>query len=139
MCSKKRAYVQGAEIEEEATGAVAASMQQQQQQPHHQGGASHQYGAPPPQQDMGPFSPSPPQPGPGPVPLSSRPPQPQPSSYDGFPDDDMLGGNSGGGLGSGGNRWPREETLALIRIRSEMDATFRDATLKSPLWEEVSR
>ncbi|CAM0903557.1 unnamed protein product [Alopecurus aequalis] len=112
-------------------------MQQQQ----HQGGA---YGAPP--QDMGPFSPPP---APGPVPLSSRPPpptqqqqQPQPS-YDGFPDDDMLGGdsggNSGGGLGSGGNRWPREETLALIRIRSEMDATFRDATLKGPLWEEVSR
>ena len=129
-------FQEGAEIEEEATGAVAASMQQQ---PQHQGGASHQYGAPPPQQDMGPFSPSPPQPGPGPVPLSSRPPQPQPSSYDCVPDDDMLGGNSGGGLGSGGNRWPREETLALIRIRSEMDATFRDATLKSPLWEEVSR
>jgi hypothetical protein len=53
----------------------------------------------------------------------------------GFHDDDMAGG----GLGSGGNRWPREETLALIRIRSEMDAAFRDATLKSPLWEEVSR
>ncbi|VAH34775.1 unnamed protein product [Triticum turgidum subsp. durum] len=32
-----------------------------------------------------------------------------------------------------------QETLALIRIRSEMDTTFRDATLKVPLWEEVSR
>uniref|UniRef100_A0ACD5UDB8 Uncharacterized protein n=1 Tax=Avena sativa TaxID=4498 RepID=A0ACD5UDB8_AVESA len=120
------------------------------QQHQHQGGGS-QYGAPPPT-DMGPFSTPPPA---GPVPLSSRPPpptqqqqQPQPS-YDelagagGFPDDDMLGGdsggNSGGALGSGGNRWPREETLALIRIRSEMDATFRDATLKGPLWEDVSR
>jgi hypothetical protein len=53
----------------------------------------------------------------------------------------MAGGDSGGVLGSGGggNRWPREETLALIRMRSEMDAAFRDATLKSPLWEEVSR
>ena len=109
--------------------------------------------------DMGPFStPA----APGPVPLSSRPPptqvqqqpqqQPPRPSYEelaaasgagaGFPDDDMLGdsgGNSGGGSGAAGNRWPREETLALIRIRSEMDATFRDATLKGPLWEEVSR
>ncbi|KAM0915420.1 hypothetical protein ACQ4PT_010832 [Festuca glaucescens] len=104
----------------------------------HQGGWS-QYGEPPPPTDMGPFSTPPP--APGPVPLSSRPPPPQQPSFDelagaaSFPDDD-----SGGGLGSGGgNRWPREETLALIRIRSEMDAAFRDATLKSPLWEEVSR
>ncbi|VAH50065.1 unnamed protein product [Triticum turgidum subsp. durum] len=126
---------------------------QQQHQHHHQGGGS-QYGAPPPA-DMGPFSA---QPAPGPVPLSVRPPptqqqQPQPSyeqelaaasgaGGSSFPDDDMLGdsgGHSAGGLGSGGNRWPREETLALIRIRSEMDTTFRDATLKGPLWEEVSR
>ncbi|XP_078439963.1 trihelix transcription factor DF1-like isoform X2 [Wolffia australiana] len=41
--------------------------------------------------------------------------------------------------GSAGNRWPQEETLALLRIRSEMDAAFREATLKGPLWEEVSR
>ncbi|EFJ27020.1 hypothetical protein SELMODRAFT_66294, partial [Selaginella moellendorffii] len=38
-----------------------------------------------------------------------------------------------------GNRWPRQETLALIRIRTEMDANFRDSGLKAPLWEEVSR
>ncbi|KAJ6293343.1 hypothetical protein OIU78_025347 [Salix suchowensis] len=43
-----------------------------------------------------------------------------------------------GGVASG-NRWPRQETLALLQIRSEMDATFRDATLKGPLWEDVSR
>ncbi|OMO51057.1 hypothetical protein COLO4_37826 [Corchorus olitorius] len=39
----------------------------------------------------------------------------------------------------GGNRWPRQETLALLKIRSDMDATFRDSSLKGPLWEEVSR
>lgn len=44
---------------------------------------------------------------------------------------------SGGGPTS--HRWPREETLALLRIRSEMDSTFRDASPKGPLWEEVSR
>ncbi|KAJ7563258.1 hypothetical protein O6H91_03G103200 [Diphasiastrum complanatum] len=38
-----------------------------------------------------------------------------------------------------GSRWPRQETLALIKIRSEMDRSFRDCALKSPLWEEVSR
>ncbi|KAL5214100.1 hypothetical protein ABZP36_003252 [Zizania latifolia] len=123
---------------------------------HHQGGGS-QYGAGAPP-DMGPFSPTSTHASAAPLPLSSRPPPPAASSqprtsYEelsgsgagagGFTDDDMLGdaGGSGGGGGSGaaGNRWPREETLALIRIRSEMDATFRDATLKGPLWEEVSR
>ncbi|KAL8515147.1 hypothetical protein ACS0TY_014016 [Phlomoides rotata] len=39
----------------------------------------------------------------------------------------------------GGNRWPRQETLALLKIRSDMDVTFKDASLKGPLWEEVSR
>ncbi|KAF3440527.1 hypothetical protein FNV43_RR18811 [Rhamnella rubrinervis] len=38
-----------------------------------------------------------------------------------------------------GNRWPRQETLALLKIRSDMDVEFRDANLKAPLWEEVSR
>lgn len=38
-----------------------------------------------------------------------------------------------------GNRWPREETLALLKIRSDMDAAFRDSGHKAPLWEEVSR
>lgn len=40
---------------------------------------------------------------------------------------------------SGGNRWPYEETLALLKIRSEMDLAFRDSNLKSPLWDEISR
>ncbi|KAJ4883959.1 Trihelix transcription factor GT-2 [Raphanus sativus] len=43
------------------------------------------------------------------------------------------------GGGGGGSRWPRPETLALLRIRSEMDKSFRDSTLKAPLWEEISR
>lgn len=43
------------------------------------------------------------------------------------------------GRSTGGNRWPRQETLALIKIRSEMDTNFRDSGLKGPLWEEVSR
>ncbi|OEL19071.1 Trihelix transcription factor GTL1 [Dichanthelium oligosanthes] len=134
---------------------------QQPQQLHQDGGGS-QYGAAQP--DMGPFSP-PPAAATGPMPLSSRPPsttQPPPqqqqprASYEelaavsggtgaggGF-DDEMLGGGGGGGgggssSGASSNRWPREETQALIRIRSEMDATFRDATLKGPLWEDVSR
>lgn len=52
---------------------------------------------------------------------------------------------NGGELGdegdrsSGGNRWPKHETLALIKIRSEMDAAFRDSNLKGPLWDNVSR
>ncbi|XP_010538885.1 PREDICTED: trihelix transcription factor GTL1-like isoform X2 [Tarenaya hassleriana] len=45
----------------------------------------------------------------------------------------------GGGSSSSGIRWPMEETLALLRIRSDMDSIFRDATLKAPLWEDVSR
>lgn len=44
-----------------------------------------------------------------------------------------------GDRNSGGNRWPKQETLALIRIRSEMDAAFRDSNLKGPLWDNVSR
>lgn len=41
--------------------------------------------------------------------------------------------------GSRTNRWPRQETLALLKIRSDMDAVFRDSSLKGPLWEEASR
>ncbi|KAL7262862.1 hypothetical protein ACSBR1_001092 [Camellia fascicularis] len=44
-----------------------------------------------------------------------------------------------GDRNSGGNRWPRQETLALLKIRSDMDVVFRDSSLKGPLWEQVSR
>ncbi|XP_065881080.1 trihelix transcription factor DF1-like [Euphorbia lathyris] len=49
------------------------------------------------------------------------------------------GGADEGDRSFGGNRWPREETLALLRIRSDMDVAFRDASVKGPLWDEVSR
>ena len=49
------------------------------------------------------------------------------------------GGDEGDKINFGGNRWPRQETLALLKIRSDMDAVFRDSSLKGPLWEEVSR
>ncbi|KAL3634810.1 hypothetical protein CASFOL_021864 [Castilleja foliolosa] len=50
----------------------------------------------------------------------------------------------GGGMeeiggGGGGNRWPKQETVALLKIRSDMDAIFRDSSLKGPLWDEISR
>lgn len=71
-------------------------------------------------------------------PISSRPPAnlEELMRFSATADD---GGGGGGGGSSSGNRWPREETLALLRIRSDMDSTFRDATLKAPLWEHVSR
>ncbi|CAL9089649.1 unnamed protein product [Musa textilis] len=84
-------------------------------------------------------------------PISSRPPAGAPrANFDELgpalagnsPDDDVLATGEEaerGGGGVTGNRWPLQETLALLKIRSEMDATFRDATLKAPLWEEVSR
>jgi len=59
--------------------------------------------------------------------------------------DEKGGPSSGGGelyegdRSTPGNRWPRQETIALLKIRSDMDAAFRDSSLKGPLWEEVSR
>ncbi|MCO5551229.1 hypothetical protein L7F22_004728 [Adiantum nelumboides] len=38
-----------------------------------------------------------------------------------------------------GNRWPRQETIALLKIRADMDAAFRDTSVKRPLWDDVSR
>lgn len=40
---------------------------------------------------------------------------------------------------SAANRWPQDETLALLRIRSEMDFSFRESVFKSPLWDQLSR
>ncbi|KAI3706026.1 hypothetical protein L1987_76279 [Smallanthus sonchifolius] len=39
-------------------------------------------------------------------------------------------------------RWPRQETLALLEIRSRLDRCFKEATSsnhKAPLWDEISR
>ncbi|KAH7512115.1 hypothetical protein FEM48_Zijuj12G0056400 [Ziziphus jujuba var. spinosa] len=44
-----------------------------------------------------------------------------------------LGGDGGTG------RWPRQETLTLLEIRSRLDFKFKEANQKGPLWDEVSR
>ncbi|THU74688.1 hypothetical protein C4D60_Mb04t36020 [Musa balbisiana] len=84
-------------------------------------------------------------------PISGRPPAGDPRANfeelgpalsGNSPDDQVLATGEEaerGGGGVTGNRWPLQETLTLLKIRSEMDAAFRDATLKAPLWEEVSR
>lgn len=49
-------------------------------------------------------------------------------------------GLNGGGGGDGGTgRWPRQETLTLLEIRSRLDPKFKEANQKGPLWDEVSR
>ncbi|KAM0847256.1 hypothetical protein ACQ4PT_055127 [Festuca glaucescens] len=118
---------------------------------HHQDGAGYPYGPPP----TGMVSLSP-QPGPAtmsvPYPSTMLPP-PAGANFDELAAAVTGGGaanfrheermdmpvDAGSGAGGSGSRWPREETLALIRIRSEMDGVFRNAALKAPLWEEVSR
>uniref|UniRef100_A0A803P5F4 Myb-like domain-containing protein n=1 Tax=Cannabis sativa TaxID=3483 RepID=A0A803P5F4_CANSA len=50
-------------------------------------------------------------------------------------------GESGGCLGmmdGGTGRWPRQETLTLLEIRSRLDSKFKEANQKGPLWDEVS-
>ncbi|CAL9757079.1 unnamed protein product [Musa acuminata subsp. burmannicoides] len=141
--------------------------QQQQQQQQQQGGAT--YGLPPSEMApfstsaVGPGAHLLGIPGPDPLqqqqplaeaasPISSRPPpagsapsadfdELVPAVAGNFPDDVVLaaGDDAERGTGATANRWPRQETVALLKIRSEMDAAFRDATLKGPLWEEVSR
>ncbi|KAL6125536.1 hypothetical protein ACLB2K_073592 [Fragaria x ananassa] len=46
-----------------------------------------------------------------------------------------------GNDGSTGNnsRWPRQETLTLLEIRSSLDSKFKETNQKGPLWDEVSR
>lgn len=39
----------------------------------------------------------------------------------------------------GTGRWPRQETLTLLEIRSRLDFKFKEANQKGPLWDEVSR
>ncbi|KAJ8899568.1 hypothetical protein K2173_018542 [Erythroxylum novogranatense] len=48
-----------------------------------------------------------------------------------------AGGSYGGDVGTG--RWPRQETLTLLEIRSRLDSKFKEANQKGPLWDEVSR
>jgi len=45
----------------------------------------------------------------------------------------------GGDRNSAASRWPKEETMALLKIRSDMDVAFRDTNPKAPLWDQVSK
>ncbi|XVE99084.1 hypothetical protein REPUB_Repub03eG0166200 [Reevesia pubescens] len=44
-----------------------------------------------------------------------------------------------GNTDGGNSRWPRQETLTLLEIRSRLDSKFKEANQKGPLWDEVSR
>lgn len=59
-------------------------------------------------------------------------------SVDGFGEEEKVGAEEGD-RSLLVNRWPQQETLALLKIRSDMDVAFKDANLKAPLWEEISR
>ncbi|XVE68616.1 hypothetical protein DITRI_Ditri09bG0082700 [Diplodiscus trichospermus] len=48
-------------------------------------------------------------------------------------------GWSVGNMDGGNSRWPRQETLTLLEIRSRLDSKFKEANQKGPLWDEVSR
>ncbi|CAH2054272.1 unnamed protein product [Thlaspi arvense] len=48
-------------------------------------------------------------------------------------------GFSGFTDGGGTGRWPRQETLMLLEVRSRLDHKFKEANQKAPLWDEVSR
>ncbi|KAI8014798.1 Trihelix transcription factor PTL [Camellia lanceoleosa] len=51
-----------------------------------------------------------------------------------------VGGGGGFGVDGGGTgRWPRQETLTLLEVRSKLDSKFKEANQKGPLWDEVSR
>ncbi|KAJ9546002.1 hypothetical protein OSB04_025709 [Centaurea solstitialis] len=84
----------------------------------------------------------------------SPPPPPPPPPYPGWNTSAAAGGGGGGGginLNNHGTnnyaasttiRWPRQETLTLLEIRSRLDPCFREASSsnhKAPLWDEISR
>ncbi|XAR69709.1 hypothetical protein NMG60_11001410 [Bertholletia excelsa] len=52
---------------------------------------------------------------------------------------DEAGGGGPSGDGGSAGRWPRQETLTLLEIRSRLDSKFKEANQKGPLWDEVSR
>lgn len=52
---------------------------------------------------------------------------------------DMESSGWGNTNESGNGRWPRQETLTLLEIRSRLDSKFKEANHKKPLWDEVSR
>ncbi|XP_022139187.1 trihelix transcription factor PTL-like, partial [Momordica charantia] len=42
-------------------------------------------------------------------------------------------------VGGANSRWPRQETLTLLEIRSRLDSRFKESNQKGPLWDQVSR
>ncbi|KAD5507554.1 hypothetical protein E3N88_15257 [Mikania micrantha] len=72
------------------------------------------------------------------APATETPAAANAAASSGFSEDER-GRTEDGGRSSGGNRWPRQETLYLLKIRQDMDVAFRDSSLKGPLWDEVSR
>ncbi|KAI8002216.1 Trihelix transcription factor PTL [Camellia lanceoleosa] len=52
---------------------------------------------------------------------------------------ETVNGDGGGGSSSSSSRWPRQETLTLLEIRSRLDSKFKAINLKAPLWDDVSR
>ncbi|KAE8666344.1 Trihelix transcription factor PTL [Hibiscus syriacus] len=50
-----------------------------------------------------------------------------------------CGGWNVGNYDGGNSRWPRQETLTLLEIRSRLESKFKEANQKAPLWDEVSR
>ncbi|CAL5365425.1 unnamed protein product [Camellia sinensis] len=52
---------------------------------------------------------------------------------------ETVNGDGGGGSSSSSSRWPRQETLTLLEIRSRLDSKFKEINLKAPLWDDVSR
>ncbi|WOL03472.1 hypothetical protein Cni_G12192 [Canna indica] len=74
-----------------------------------------------------------------PPPLQPQPP-PQQQQQPGFESFAFFETAFGGGAGGGSQgRWPRQETLTLLEVRSRLDSKFREAAHKGPLWDEVSR
>ncbi|CAN4121407.1 unnamed protein product [Withania somnifera] len=57
----------------------------------------------------------------------------------GFSGMDQMEATGGGCGGDRSARWPRQETLTLLEIRSRLDFKFKEANQKGPLWDEVSR
>ncbi|PON85113.1 TFIIB transcription factor [Trema orientale] len=41
--------------------------------------------------------------------------------------------------GNNTSRWPRQETLTLLEIRSRLNSRFKDTNQKGPLWDQISR
>lgn len=50
-----------------------------------------------------------------------------------------IGGGLDKEIGGGNGRWPRQETLTLLEVRSRLDSKFKEANQKGPLWDEVAR